>query len=295
METNAKEVQEEPSPFEAFGLPQFSPTEKEEDLDTKEAQKDLGPFEAFGRPQSSPNEEELDTIAEEEPVAEDLNTASTESRGEAQPFEAFGLPQSSPNEEELDTIAEEPVAESRASQNQGSRPQPLERPLEGTQQQQTPNEERGLDASGMQSTDNQTGSQLQSKGDVGQPRIGAGDGRQARGAEGGDPRGAGGAGHEANERMDTEGRGQAGHSHSHEPAEQPHESLSGSNSSFHVSHNFARLPVLGWAVYAILMDKGRAVMHGQWKASLGFSWSRLDAYIVPSIIQDDTKQLSCAR
>lgn len=244
-------------------------------MNTEEAQNELG-----ARPQSSPNEEE-----------EALDTAAGESQGEAQPFEAFGLPQSSPNEEELDTIAEEPVAESRASQNQGSRPQPPERSLEGTQQRQAPNEKDGLGAIGMLSTDDQTGNQFQSRRDVGQPKGGAGDGRQARGAEGGDPRGAG---DEANEHMDTEGRGQAGHSHSHGPSEQPHHSLAGNHSSFHLSHNCAFPPMNGWTVYAIVTDKGRAVMHGQSEALLGFSWSRLDTYMVLSIIQEDSKQLSCA-
>ena len=205
-------------PFEAFGLAQTSTSPNGDEVEAlgtnaEALQGERQPLEALGLAQPSPRDE----------AEEDLDTSAEELQGDARPFVAHGLSQSSPNEEELDTIAEEPVAESRASQDQGSQPQPAsasEGPLERSQQQPAVKEEHELDASDMH---DQKGSQVQSRRDVSQPTggagdsRGAGDGSQAKGAEGGGPRDAG---EEASKRMDPEGRGYS-HSHSHEPSEQP--------------------------------------------------------------------------
>ena len=182
LDSIAKELQGQPQPSAAMGLPQSSRNEhEEEDSDTsaEEAQKQPGPFEPSGVPQSSPQEDE----------EEELDTSAEEPQEEPRPFEALGLPQSSPLEEELDTIAEEPVAEARASEKQGSHPQPLERPSEGFQQQQAPQVERGLGTRGEQSTDDQSGSHVHSKRGGSQPKAGAGVAGAARDAW--DSRGAG--------------------------------------------------------------------------------------------------------
>lgn len=241
-----------------MGQPQSSRSaheDEEEGLDKRQA----GPFEAFGLAQSSPNGDEVEALGtnaealqgERQPLEvlglaqpspsdeaeEDLDTSAEELQGDARPFVARGLSQSSPNEEELDTIPEEPVAESRASQDQGSQPEPAsarERPLERSQRQSAVKEEHELDASNMQSTHDQKGSQVQSRRDVSQPTGGAGDSRgvgggsQAKGAEEGEPRDAGG---EASKRMDPEGRS---YSHSHGPSEQPCHSRPGTVFPLHL-------------------------------------------------------------
>lgn len=183
------------------------------------------PSTAQGPPQSSPHKEE-----------EDLDSNAKHLQGDPQPIEALGLPQSSPNEEELETIAEEPVAESRASQSQGHRPQQLNTPLDSTQQQQeAPKKEEEPGTSSAWSTDTQTGTQAQKER----------DGSQAKGVAG-DPRNVE---DEASQHSSTEARGQAGHNDSHTPSESSHHSLAGTQSSFTLPPNLHEicLPMLGWA------------------------------------------------
>ena len=298
LDSGAKELQRQP---QAMGLPQSLRNEhEEEDLDTiaEEVRKQPGPFEAFGIPQSSPKKDE----------EEDLDTGAEEPQGEPEPLKAFGLAQSSPNEEELDTIAEEPVAELRASETQGSHPHPLARPLEGLQQQQARKEARGLGSGSLSFTDDETGSQDQSKLNVSQPKGGAGgagvagdprdsgdyrdagNGRRAKGAEGGNPRSEGAAGDDAVERMEYEERGQAGHSHSHGPSEQLHHSLTGTHSSFTSPTTLRACQCLAGQCMQSLYDKERAVhvwliklcktSHGH---DLVLTWSGASCKVTPSI------------